>query len=93
MIEASLTDRPLVGEVASAFEEMLLAVEEDQTEGFSLVENDKQASLNELITQQGRNNPNRRSHLRSQVIETNEEATDDDNGPRYLSRFKSKRTK
>ena len=76
--------------MATAFEEMLVAVEADKIHEFSLVENeerDKNASLNSTY---GRNK-NRGSHLRSQVL-----ASDDGSEqpvPRYLQRFKSKRTK
>lgn len=80
-----------MGEVANVFEEMLLAVESDKIEDFSLVANEKMASMEELESYHGAQN-NRRSHLNSQVLITDEIA-EESSMPRYLQRFKSRRTK
>ena len=77
-----------MGQVASAFEEMLQALENGKIDDFSLVENEKRASLSgaalaEVVSK-------RRNTKRSNARSTKD--GDSSSQPRYLQKYVSRKT-
>ena len=79
-MEAPAEDREHMGQVATAFEEMLQALEAGKTSNFSLVENEKRASLSGAALAEV--NSKRRNTKRSNARSIQD--ADSASQPRYL---------